>query len=319
MTITCSLLFKAFRKPHFNSRSSLTHSKKSPLRSAKRDEGVSLKSNGTLTSYHAHLVLSTSTEKCDLFGNTCTSYIAASDTARELTIVFRGSKTTGQIILQGLNSFVPMEFFGMGNVNRYFKNGVEVLWSPIKEVLTSTKYARYQIAFTGHSLGGALAVLAAARTVAEGLRRSDQVMVYTFGEPRVGDPTFAANFDKLLPNSYRVVFRHDIVPHLPPCIRKKKQMDKLVTSYDCDPNNPYTVFHHSTEIWYPHSMVRDSYYVECVGEPKGEDPGCSNKRIKFGYKEYQKSKFDHRHYFGLQVPEFGRNGCEITYSNGKPE
>lgn len=61
----------------------------------------------------------------------------------------------------------------------------------------------------GHSLGGALATLAAAHVGREAVQG-----LYTFGAPRVGDPAFTA----VLPveSHYRLVHREDWVPRLPP-------------------------------------------------------------------------------------------------------
>ncbi|RCN28420.1 hypothetical protein ANCCAN_25837 [Ancylostoma caninum] len=88
-----------------------------------------------------YVVLSRSTVPCDEKGNTCESYIAASDVYRQLIIVFRGSRTTSQIIMQGLKYLEPVEFHGMGNINRYFADGVAALWPPIAQVLTDPMYA----------------------------------------------------------------------------------------------------------------------------------------------------------------------------------
>ncbi|KAJ1372520.1 hypothetical protein KIN20_034696 [Parelaphostrongylus tenuis] len=71
------------------------------------------------------------------------------------------------------------------------------------------RYVDYNITFTGHSLGGALATLAAAR-IARNYWRGDQITIYTFGQPRVGDVEFALSFDKMIKESYRVVFRRDV-------------------------------------------------------------------------------------------------------------
>ncbi|VDM83564.1 unnamed protein product [Strongylus vulgaris] len=61
-----------------------------------------------------------------------------------------------------------LTFVLMMNVNRYFLNGHLVLWPPVEKVLKDPKYAGYKLMFTGHSLGGALAALAAARTAKQG-------------------------------------------------------------------------------------------------------------------------------------------------------
>ncbi|XXX80344.1 lipase family protein [Sorangium sp. So ce134] len=73
---------------------------------------------------------------------------------------------------------------------------------------------------TGHSLGGALAVLTAARMYTkldDGRLRDVLRGVYTFGQPMVGNRTFArtvgTNFESKL---FRHVYRKDIVPRLPP-------------------------------------------------------------------------------------------------------
>lgn len=66
---------------------------------------------------------------------------------------------------------------------------------------------------TGHSLGGALAILAALdiRMQFPGIN----VAMYNFGSPRVGDPLFADVYDKLVRNSYRVVHDGDRSPEQP--------------------------------------------------------------------------------------------------------
>ncbi|MBW7474670.1 lipase family protein [Paenibacillus oenotherae] len=69
---------------------------------------------------------------------------------------------------------------------------------------------------TGHSLGGALATLAALDIASN--RGPEGIIVYTFASPRVGDPQFARTYNRLLPNTFRIQNEHDIVPHLPPLI-----------------------------------------------------------------------------------------------------
>jgi len=66
---------------------------------------------------------------------------------------------------------------------------------------------------TGHSLGGSLAILAST-DLAKLHGKIDQV--YTFGQPRVGNPAFAAYYQSFIPNTFRLIDYADIVPHIPP-------------------------------------------------------------------------------------------------------
>ena len=73
---------------------------------------------------------------------------------------------------------------------------------------------------TGHSLGGALAILCALECWRQALPVS---AVYTFGQPRVGNAAFAGLFDRtrtinggvLRDLTFRVVNQNDIVPRTP--------------------------------------------------------------------------------------------------------
>jgi triacylglycerol lipase len=67
---------------------------------------------------------------------------------------------------------------------------------------------------TGHSLGGALATLAALRLQKE--RLYPVQTVYTYGSPRAGDSDFALAFDALLgTRCHRVVNNEDLVTRVP--------------------------------------------------------------------------------------------------------
>jgi triacylglycerol lipase len=71
---------------------------------------------------------------------------------------------------------------------------------------------------TGHSLGGALAVLAT-QDIAVNAAFHAPIM-YTLAGPRVGDPDFANRFDNVVvtknTSSWRIVNMFDLVPLLPP-------------------------------------------------------------------------------------------------------
>jgi pimeloyl-ACP methyl ester carboxylesterase len=96
----------------------------------------------------------------------------------------------------------------VGHAHQGFGKALEPIWKPLEAALNLLKDR--PVWFTGHSLGGALATLAAFR------RRQHPGGVYTFGSPRVGNGVFAGNFDgAYLERSVRYVNDHDAVTHVP--------------------------------------------------------------------------------------------------------
>jgi triacylglycerol lipase len=71
---------------------------------------------------------------------------------------------------------------------------------------------------TGHSLGGALATLAAFDI---GTNTGREPIVYTYGSPRVGDVKFARTYNRTIKQHWRVQNEYDIVPHLPPLVYRQ--------------------------------------------------------------------------------------------------
>lgn len=79
---------------------------------------------------------------------------------------------------------------------------------------------------TGHSLGGAMAALAAA-LLYKGAERDQELYarlrgvlrgVYTYGQPMVGDAAFARLCESFTSRVFRHVYKNDIVPRMPPHI-----------------------------------------------------------------------------------------------------
>jgi predicted lipase len=75
------------------------------------------------------------------------------------------------------------------------------------------KYPSARILATGHSLGGALSVIAGLRLKA---KFNVKVVVHNFGCPRIGNAAMAQFIFTRVDTIYRVVHNKDIVPHLPP-------------------------------------------------------------------------------------------------------
>lgn len=78
---------------------------------------------------------------------------------------------------------------------------------------------------TGHSLGGALATLAALDIAVN--KQFPNPIVYTFGAPRVGDPAFVRTYNDTIGTHYRFQNEYDIVPHLPPLVYQQPNTDKV--------------------------------------------------------------------------------------------
>jgi hypothetical protein len=84
-------------------------------------------------------------------------------------------------------------------------------WSNrITEVLRNSISDRKPILFTGHSLGGAMAILVAEKMFKLGFLYA---VVYTFASPRVGDDEFTYRYLSLVHN---IRNQGDVVPSLPP-------------------------------------------------------------------------------------------------------
>ena len=69
---------------------------------------------------------------------------------------------------------------------------------------------------TGHSLGGAVATLSAIEIALQVPEIREQIQLYTYAAPRIGDRDFARTHSQLIPNSYRIVNLSDSVPLVPP-------------------------------------------------------------------------------------------------------
>lgn len=65
----------------------------------------------------------------------------------------------------------------------------------------------------GHSLGGALATLQALDAAANSTFKNPTV--YTYASPRTGNPQFASTYNRIVPNTFRIANRIDVVPKLP--------------------------------------------------------------------------------------------------------
>jgi hypothetical protein len=132
-------------------------------------------------------------------------------TEQAALLVFRGTSNIGQWIRDA--RVMPTPFRDWGWAHLGFVKGIEAVEASLQEFDKVAK-SRAHLWVAGHSLGGALAVLAAARL------KSLEVctpLVLTYGQPAVGFADFVASFNSKLPSRlWHVINQQDIVPRVPP-------------------------------------------------------------------------------------------------------
>ncbi|TDV35921.1 lipase family protein [Actinophytocola oryzae] len=133
---------------------------------------------------------------------------------------------------------------GVGLMHYGFAEALVAVFPEVRAAITELRDQDQTIWFTGHSLGGALAMLAAARLHFEEPSLTANG-VYTYGQPRTCDRVLADAYDKALGGrTFRVVNNNDIVAQVP----------------------PEPVFHH----------VREIRYIDSSGKVQESQPLADN-------------------------------------------
>ncbi len=137
-------------------------------------------------------------------------YIAIDD--QHILAAFRGTESLPDW-LTNLQTVKDPGPWRNTEVHEGFQDAFMAAALKIGQVIGRERQSR-QVWVTGHSLGGALAVLLAAT-----LRENDVPVrgLYTFGSPRVGDKKFAKQLNTSLQGQahWRIVNEGDLVPHVP--------------------------------------------------------------------------------------------------------
>jgi predicted lipase len=133
-------------------------------------------------------------------------------------LVFRGTQTQAEW-LKNLNAaqqmYVSPSGKDYGEVHKGFFQLTRNLSPSLAEVAKKLD-PTIPCYITGHSLGAAIATLAAMELIQAVPQIQDQIQLYTFAGPRVCSPTFAKIHSQLIPNAYRIVNLGDTVPLVPP-------------------------------------------------------------------------------------------------------
>lgn len=96
--------------------------------------------------------------------------------------------------------------------HRGFQEAYNTISARLWDAIQSQLPKQGRIICTGHSLGGALATLAALHIACAHPDLRDRLVVVTFGGPPVGDSEFVKRFNALVPQCVRVVNPMDPVP-----------------------------------------------------------------------------------------------------------
>lgn len=222
--------------------------------------------------------------------NKITFSILVRESEKELIFSFSGTLNPLQLINEAMESY-PVSYDihpdVEGKVSKYFySHYLEFREDFLRELESYERtYQGYTMIFAGHSLGGALAVQAAADVVLSNLAQRNKVYVYTYGQPRVAEKSWLDSFGDQVDGWYRIVHWQDTVPHVPSCVPN-------LGSNTCAESGllPFYPIHHSQEIFYDKDFAK---YTECSTET-GEDQECSNSIIHL-------SVPDHNNYFGIPV------------------
>ncbi|MDT7734769.1 MAG: triacylglycerol lipase, partial [Mycobacterium sp.] len=148
----------------------------------------------------------------DIFG-----LMGRNTATRTAFVSFRGTSDAAEWVAD--IDAVPDDYepiSGFGQVHTGFQDVYELVRADIAANLAAAASGCDQILITGHSLGAALAVLAAPDLARNMPPNTIEPRLITFAGPRVGVSDFAAKFDALIESCYRVVNFLDIVPYLPP-------------------------------------------------------------------------------------------------------
>lgn len=126
-------------------------------------------------------------------------------------VVFRGTEADDWNDIKADVNAITAIAETVGKVHRGFKEEVDHLWPYLEEVLKDNKLPLW---FCGHSLGGAMARIAAGRCLISHIR-SEPEELYTFGSPRVGCKRYVNHVQM---KHFRWVNNNDIVTRVPPTL-----------------------------------------------------------------------------------------------------
>jgi triacylglycerol lipase len=134
-------------------------------------------------------------------------------------LMFRGTQRRfeilGDLLTLQRDYLHPVTQADLGKVHLgFYSLYFNQLAAAVQEALQNVDPTK-PLVIAGHSLGGALANLAAIDLALHRPELQPNLHLYTYGTPRLGDRAFVEAHSQLLPNHYRVVNLADMVPMTP--------------------------------------------------------------------------------------------------------
>ena len=158
--------------------------------------------------------------------------------SENVVVSIRGTEAKLQEWLRINANLIKSSFFGWGKVHKGFKRFLSAIWDDTEIGLGLESLLRQELSdsnkqlwFTGHSLGGATALLAASAWHIHHGTTHPVTGIYTYGQPRVGNQKFKENFEAALgQRMYRFVNNNDIVTQVPTFFYKHVGIEKYLTA-----------------------------------------------------------------------------------------
>ena len=146
-------------------------------------------------------------------------FVLASE--RGAIVVYRGTQRGNEwfqtIQVRQIDNSQVSDFEFKGKVHHGFAKIYNELADPTIEAVRSLD-PDVPLYISGHSLGSPLATLSAMDIALREPALKDQIRLYTYAGPRVGDPSFVEAHSQLIPNNYRVANLADPTTLVPPSL-----------------------------------------------------------------------------------------------------